>query len=224
MSERYAADGYKIIQSVEINGMEIVISDNPQAEQPYLLTRRSLDKAFGSEDYIIPVYSSDYLEVLRKFIECQSTCTDTLALERVYRGSHLEDYTLDVRDCIPGGMDMDLLGRVVALKARTLRPEFRTCSHQLMLATGGFGCSPNARGQAVYATNLYSGEKEHWDRGDILGVVAETALPGWAHEKLSKLREPRDKESVIAKIREAKTKPSPVREEPQQLKPHEPER
>ncbi len=31
--DRYAAEGYKIIQSVEIAGTEIVIADNPQADR-----------------------------------------------------------------------------------------------------------------------------------------------------------------------------------------------
>lgn len=133
------------------------------------------------------------------------------------------DAPLDAGDCVPGGMDADLKGRVVALREEALRPEYRTASHQLMLATGGFGCSPGSRGRAVFATNLYSGEQERWSREDILGVVAETTLPAWAYEKLERLREPREKESVLAKIREAKSSPSPAKEEPRQKKSHEPE-
>ena len=222
MAERFAEDGYKIIQSVEINGMEIVIADNPQAEKPYLMTRRSLDETFGVEDYIIPVYSSDYPDILRQFVECQSACVDTLSLERAYRGSAVVDAPLRAGDCVPNGLDMDLEGRVVALKASILRPEYRACSHQLVLATGGFGCASEARGRAVYTTNLYSGEQERWDRGDILGVIAEDRLPGWAHEKLAKLRQPREKESVISKIREAKNNPSAPKEGQRQKKNHEP--
>ncbi|MDR2515413.1 MAG: hypothetical protein LBD02_09475 [Christensenellaceae bacterium] len=223
MAERYAAEGYKITQSVEINGIEIVIADNPQAEKPYMMTRRSLDEAFGAEDHLIPVYSSDYLEILQEFIKCQSAYLDNLSLDRVYRGSAVTDAPLGAGDCVPKGMDTDLKGQVIALKADILLPEYRACSHQLLLATGGFGCSPTARGRAVYGTNLYSGEDERWDRGDILGVVAENTLPGWAHEKLAKLREPREKESVIAKIREAKENPAPAQKEPRQSKSHDPE-
>lgn len=223
MAERYAADGYKIIQSVEIDGMEIVIADNPQAEKPYMMTRRSLDKAFGAEDYLIPVYSDDYVGVLREFIKSQSSYADNLSLDRVYRGSAVADAPLGAGDCVPNGMDADLKGQVIALQSDILLPEYRACSHQLLLATGGFGCSPTARGRAVYGTNLYSGQDERWDRGDILGVVAENTLPGWAHEKLAKLREPREKESVIAKIREAKESPAPARKEPRQDKSRDPE-
>lgn len=124
--------------------------------------------------------------------------------------THIEDAHLEAGDCVPGGMDTDLKGKVIAIKADILLPEYRACSHQLLLATGGFGCSPGARGRAVFGTNIYSGEQERWDRSDILGVIAENTLPGWAHEKLERLREPREKESVVEKIRESKKNPSPV--------------
>ena len=74
-----------------------------------------------------------------------------------------------------------------------------------------------------WAPALNSGDKERWDRGDILGVIAEDALPGWAQEKLAALRQPPEKESVIAKIREAKNNPSAPKEGQRQKKEHEPE-
>ena len=85
-------------------------------------------------------------------------------------------------------------------------------------------CSPGSRGRSIFGANLYSGEQERWNRSDILGVVAETTLPGWAYEKLERLREPREKESVLAKLREAKNAPAtPKAEEARQKKPREPE-
>ncbi|MDL2237849.1 hypothetical protein LJC56_08500 [Christensenellaceae bacterium OttesenSCG-928-K19] len=222
--DRFITEGYKIIQSVEIDGMEIAIGENRDAEQPFMMARRSVNEVFGAEKHLIPVYGSDYVNIFREFIQCQSAHLDNLSLDRVYRGSAVADAPLEAGDCVPGGMDTDLEGKVVALKAGILRPEYRACSHQLMLATGGFGCSPNARGRTVFCVNLYSGDDERWNRSDILGVVAENTLPGWAHEKLARLREPREKESVIAKIRKAKNTPAPPREEgAQPAKSHEPE-
>ena len=86
-----------------------------------------------------------------------------------------------------------------------------------MLAEGGFGCAPNARGQSVFCKELYSGESVRWARADILGVIDEALIPTWAKEKLAKLREPAPRESVVEKIRAAK----PVREqEPKAPKNH----
>lgn len=220
----FITDGYKIIQSVEIDGMEVAVAENRDAEQPFMMARRSLNEAFGAEKHLLPVYSSDYLSIMREFVQCQSIYLDNISLDQVYRGSAVSDAPLEVGDCVPDGMDMDLEGKIVALKANILRPEYRACSHQLMLATGGFGCSPTARGRTVFATNIYSGEHERWNRSDILGVVAENTLPGWAQDKLTRLREPREKQSVLAQIREAKSNPAPPGEAaatPQ--KKHEPE-
>lgn len=222
--DRFITDGYKIVQSVEIDGMEIAIGANPDADKPYMMARRSVNEVFGAEKHLISVYGSDYVDIFREFVQCQSAYLDNLSLDRVYRGSAMADAPLEAGDCVPGGMDMDLEGKVVALRAGILRPEYRACSHQLMLVTGGFGCSPSARGRVVYGTNIYSGEDERWDRSDILGVIAEDALPGWAHEKLERLREPKEKESVIAKIREAKNNlVSPREEGTRPAKSHEPE-
>ncbi len=55
---------------------------------------------------------------------------------------------------------------------------------------GGFGCSPESRGRAVYATCLGDGEKTRWNRDDFLGVLDEQYLPDWAREKLEELRGP----------------------------------
>lgn len=199
--ERFAAEGYKIIQSVEINGMEVVVAENPDAHHQFMEWRRSLDQPFGAEDHLIPVFGNDYLDIFKEFIRCQSVYADGLALDRVYRTGDVQLYK---RDCVLEGMKNDLKNKVVVIKAEILSPEYQTASHQLMLATDGFGCSPEARGKAVFGVNIYSGNKEQWTRYDILGVMDEEKLPIWAREKLSRLREPREKESVIAKIREAR--------------------
>ncbi len=202
--DRYAAEGYKILQSVEIAGMEIVIADNPAAALPYMTWRRSLDKPFGTEDYLLPSYSSDYLTVFRDFIRSQTACADTLDLSRLYRGGPLKDNPLGVGECVPDGMKGNLEGKVLAVRADILLPEYRAFSHQAFLAQGGFGCSPTARGRSIFGVNLYSGEHERWNRSDIAGVLDEARLPAWAKEKLAALRAPKEKESVMDKIREAR--------------------
>jgi hypothetical protein len=170
-----------------------------------------------------PCTAADYVDILRAFVQSQSAGVDNLSLDRIYRGSIVVDAPLSIGDCVPDGMASDLKGQVVVLRPDILLPEYRAASHQIFLAQGGFGCSPEARGRSIFGTNLYSGEQERWNRGDILGVVAETTLPGWAFEKLERLREPREKESVLAKLQAAKNNSaSPKTEESRQKKPREP--
>ncbi|MGI6153850.1 MAG: DMP19 family protein [Christensenellaceae bacterium] len=127
-----------------------------------------------------------------------------------------DDRLLAIGDCAPGGMDADIKGKVVAIKPEVLLPKYQTRSHQLILAIGGFGCSPNARGRAVFGTNIYTGEQARWERSDILGVIDEDALSKWERNKLFKLHEPAKKESVVARIREVKAAPP----EERKTKPH----
>ncbi len=219
-------DGYKILQSVEIAGMEVILAENPEAAQPFMTWRRSLSQPFGVESHLIPIYGNDYLTVLREFIHTQSACADNIGTDRVYRGSPNADAPIEKDECVPDGMKGDLEGKVVAIRADILLPEYRARSHQMFLAQGGFGCSPTARGRTVIGTNLYSGEHERWHRQELIGVVDEAILPAWAKEKLAALRKPAERESVMEKIREAKaeakTKP-PAERKPKTHDKPEPE-
>jgi hypothetical protein len=121
-------------------------------------------------------------------------------------------------------MGADLIGKVIAIRRETLSPEYRAESHQMYLATGGFGCSPTASGRAVYCTNLYTGEKERFSREDVLCVIAEDTLPAWAKEKLAALRATQEKPSVLAQIRAARGAPKPERKSKPGQKAKGPER
>ena len=219
--EKRTIDGCAVLHAIRIDGAEQIVAENESYFRLYEGRRIS---SLGIDEYTMVFENIDYLKSMREFTRRINVALDGLGLERVYRGSPIfEDYPLTTEDCVSDGMGADLTGKVVAAKTEVLSPEYRTCSHQLMLANGGFGCSPNSRGQAVYAANLYSGEENRWNRSDILGVVAEDSLPAWAQEKLIKLRNPVDRESVIKKIRATKTQPE---QDEKPMKPYksEPER
>lgn len=211
MDEKRTIDGHTVLHAVRIDGAEQIVAEK---DGHYRLYRGERVSTLGIEEYATVFENSDYLKAMREFTRRINVTLDGLSLDRVYRGSPVfKDYPLTTEDCVKGGMNADLRGKVLAVKTEVLSPEFRTQSHQLMLATGGFGCAPDARGQSVFATNLYSGEENRWDRSDILGVVAEDALPAWAQEELIKLRKPINRESVIEKIRDTKAaKPAPEQE------------
>lgn len=202
MDEKRTIDGYAVLHAIRIDGAEQIVAEK---DSRYRLYRGERVSTLGIEEYTTVFENRDYLKTMREFTRRINVALDGLDLDRVYRGSPLVDYPLSAEDCVPGGMDADLQGKVMAVRGEILSPEYRACSHQLMLATGGFGCSPNVRGQSVFAKNLYSGEENRWSRSDILGVVEENALPDWAKEKLAKLREPAPRESVLGKIRAGKS-------------------
>ena len=65
----------------------------------------------------------------------------------------------------------------------------------MLFRSGGLGCSPTARGRAVYAACLGDGEKTRWNRTDFMGVLDEQYLPDWAMEKLAELRGPEQEQA-----------------------------
>ena len=79
-------------------------------------------------------------------------------------------------------------GNVLILSPDSLKECYWEPKNQLWLAEGGFGCSPNAAGRAVYATCLGDGEHTRWDRSDFVGVIREECMPEWAKESLAHLR------------------------------------
>lgn len=84
--------------------------------------------------------------------------------------------------------EQNYTGKVLVMSPDTLREGCWDPRNQLWYAEGGFGCSPSAMGQAVYATCLGDGEQTRWNRTDFTGVLDEQYLPDWAAEKLEELR------------------------------------
>ena len=86
--------------------------------------------------------------------------------------------------------ELDYTGKVLILRPSVLKEECWFPQNQLWYGETGFGCSPTARGRAVYATCLGDGEKTRWERTDFVGVLDEQYLPDWAMDRLSELRGP----------------------------------
>ena len=97
--------------------------------------------------------------------------------------------------CVGDRTEQDYTGKVVVLKPDVLRDEFKTPKDQLFLASHGNGCKPNAIGRKVFGQFLSDGEKTHFCRDKILGVIRDEYLPEWAKEKLLELAPPGENES-----------------------------
>lgn len=82
----------------------------------------------------------------------------------------------------------DFTGKLLILRDTVLNEASRTPENQLFLASGGFGCSPNARGRAVFGEFLIDGEKARFERQDFVGIVDDRYLADWAKEKLAELQ------------------------------------
>lgn len=103
---------------------------------------------------------------------------------RAYQTLGLFDHT----HCLPDTSKQDFEGKVIVLRADSIKESCLTPQSQLWFCTGGFGSHADASGRAVFATCLADGESTRLNRTDFAGVLAEENLPDWAKEKLEQLQ------------------------------------
>lgn len=90
-----------------------------------------------------------------------------------------EHTPLTLDDCIPDSNRQDYEGKILVLDSHCLITNCRKSENSLWVAYNGFGCTYGARGQAVYAKNLFDGREAHWERADFLGIVKPESLEKW---------------------------------------------
>ena len=86
---------------------------------------------------------------------------------------------LSTGDCVPDSTREDYQNKILVLDPQALISNARNAQNSLWIAYNGFGCTYGARGQAVYAKNLFDGRESQWERADFLGVVKPESLQKW---------------------------------------------
>jgi len=184
-AETRTADGCKVIACVDIGGVRSVLSDNPDDPYSYIVHKYNRNNDFGIEECTYRVDYNDYVDAVFWFNNSMMNQVEALQAERKERkASGVERCIMEESDCVPGGLDENIKGKLIIIKPEVLAPEYRYSDYQLRTADGGFGCSPNSRGSAVFCTDLYSGKQSRFERHDILGVADLAKLPEWAKAKL----------------------------------------
>ena len=90
--------------------------------------------------------------------------------------------------CYPNDYSKSIDGKVVAIKAGILRPEYRRGEVQIVLVNGGNGARANAHGRAVFCYHLNDGKHTRFDRHDVRGEVKPEFIPKWAAEKVAEIQ------------------------------------
>ena len=79
--------------------------------------------------------------------------------------------------------DVELEGKLLVIKDKCFKEDFRDAKYQLVLANGGFGCRPDARGNAIFVTECHTDNPEAYRiercNNDILGIATEEAIAEW---------------------------------------------
>lgn len=187
--EKSDHDGYKELNKVPINSRLVVLSENPEAENRYMVCEYRWDNPLGVMDNEFTGVTNDYAEALKEFTKIVQYNVDCVISTRDTRKEldGVEAIPLTTSDCVPNGLQSNLEGKLIIIKAEVLSPEFQTADHQLKICQGGFGANPNARGNAVLCKDLYSGKESRFERSDVLGVADLAKLPEWAKIKLSEV-------------------------------------
>ncbi len=187
-NEKRMAGTYAIIHAIHLGDNEVVCGQDLKSKDGlvYMVGYCATNDIFRQYSEIRG--SDDYLEVMREFAARVGKQIESVRAEREKVAVPLKVFTPE--HCCPNDYAESIEGKVVAIRLSSLRPEYRRADHQIMLVTGGFGSYGNARGRAVYNTNLYSGKESRWNREDVLGVVKEEFLPDWAKQKLEEIKNP----------------------------------
>ena len=176
--QRNAGD-YEIMQSIRMGGRVLLMGFNPKDET--YMTCYEQCNFWGDTTYPDAIASEEYLEIMDAFMERLQTQVEKV---KAFRAARNVPYAvLGAEACLPPSAE-SLQGKLIVLRPTSLAPEYRTADCQLGFALSGFGCTPGARGRAVYFEELYSGERCRWDTSDILGVANPEKIPDWAKEKL----------------------------------------
>ena len=155
-----------------------------KAEMPYLCAFYTSNELFGS--YTDCMVGNDYVEIVEMFAERVKAQCVKIREEQAKVTVPREVITADM--CLPLKNDDSLEGKVAAVRTDSIRPEYRSAEHQLVLVTGGNGARGGARGSACFCTNLYTGERSRWERYDMQGEVKPECLPEWAKERFAEIQ------------------------------------
>ena len=195
-AEKRKAGDYEILESVFFDQTEFIIGENTKAAigERYISAEGSYIWT-GQVNYDKCVLSDSFAEIMRIFAGKLSAAAKELLYEqhKTARELGITDETECLTRCKPVTHDDCLLHKIVLIKPECLSREYQGQIHELHLCVGGFGTQPNARGQACFCKNLYTGKDCRFDRSEILGTMEKEDLPEWAREKYEKLLTERNK-------------------------------
>lgn len=194
--EKRMAGDYEVFASMSVGSKEIVMGENPNAEEGarYMCAYCESNSLF--EQYNEVMVSDDYVEILQLCCKRLAEEADRLK-EEIDREKLVSAGVVPSDGYIPISHDTDLRGKVVVIKPDVFKREYQRSTHQYQYVTGGSGSSPMGRGTSVFTEALYDGERGRYERHEMLGIADPEKLPVWAKTALEsvKAEKKRDKEA-----------------------------
>lgn len=183
-SKRMAGD-YTIILSTTTLAGECVIGENINAKPgfEYMVADYRSNELFGNYENII--CSDKYDEILQLYGERIADAANEFYRNRKNLEQKFGDISpIQKSFCQPVSYEDNIVNKIAVISPEKLKRGCINSANQIILITGGFGASSNARGQKIFAKNIASGKNEVWTRQDIMGIISFDNLPLWAQNKL----------------------------------------
>ena len=205
--EKRTIDGYEVKNTIHIGNKEIIFAENLSKNEPYMVCNCQWDNPLGIDVYAEAAVGTDYLEAMTEFLDRASAQAQHVRDQRAERG--VSELPLTISDCVPGSKNAHYMNQLVVIKPENMIASSRTADEQLLWATNGFGCAPDARGQAVYCKNLFTEKTARWERSDIAGILLPDRIPEWARQRLNEMsitvEKPNDPSKVyMASLKDAR--------------------
>ena len=183
--------GYEVKHAIQMGDREILLAVNMKDPDGNFYMKAEYSENGIIAQYDRVRYSPSYLCIMEEF---------SVALDRQITAvrNELPNYAptpITPEQCHPNDYCQSIDGKVVAIKAVALRPEYRRGDVQLVLVSGGAGSRANANGRAVYCYHLNDGKHTRYERHDVLGEIK--VLPDWAKERLAMIRADREAEKQL---------------------------
>jgi hypothetical protein len=183
--EKRMIESYEVKTAIHIGGKEIILAEDMASKDPYMVCNCQWDNPLSIQVYDKVLAGSDYLEAMTEFLGRVSSEVQHIQGQRAERGVSNEPLTAS--DCVPGSDGAHYGNQLVVIRPEVMVASARTADQQLLLATGGNGNDPDARGQAVFCKNLFTGKTARWERRDIAGIILPDRIPAWAHQRLAEM-------------------------------------
>jgi hypothetical protein len=175
-----------VISDMTINDVYIELCENTGIEPTFSVISSRGDELLFSK------WTDDYPKAIKAYTELILEHSFEVSLDRDDKAVRLgvEYVKLTDEHCLPDGKNAGFTGKLIIVDAKSLLPEYRSSTSQLVECTHGNGARPDAIGISVFGKELYSGASVVYGRHQILGIADEKWLPDWAKIKLEIQRNP----------------------------------
>jgi len=177
---------YEVIHAIHVGDKEIVFAEDKDSENGmcWFVGNYTSNDILGQ--YADCQISDDFLETMQEFTGRVNTQIETMRSEISKSETPCPVFTAE--HCHRNDYSQSIDGKIVAIKAEVLRPEYRRGAVQLVLVDGGNGSKENPNGRAVYCYHLNDGKHTRFERHDVQGEVKAEFLPKWATEKAAAIQ------------------------------------